>query len=104
MKKLAVIAFASIITQNAFACKPSSEIASSQLFINGVINKISSLEEKKNSKIISIRHADVPNTYNVQLQDTNTGQCSYLMMNSYGTGSCDFTADIIDERIISCAN
>jgi hypothetical protein len=90
---------------NAFCCKPKSPketVATEKLFIDGVLNKLAESEVYKNFNVISIKKITLGHW--VRLLDSQNKKCYGVELRGYGTGSCEFTAEILSEKVISIDN
>lgn len=85
-----------------FACSVDGEMAASRLFQQGLTNKLASEALYSNFEVKKIVKVAFPNTYDVSIEDESSDRCVVLNMRSYGTGSCEFTADILSEASLNC--
>jgi hypothetical protein len=89
---------------NIFACRVKGEMAASQLFQRGLTNKLVSMPLYSSYEVKKIIKIGFPNSYDVYVEDEIANKCFRLTMDSYGTGSCEFTADIVSEVSLECSN
>ncbi len=103
MKLLGIVVFLLIFSSEVWACKVTTRMAASRLFVSGVMNKLSEVPSLKDYELERMRYDEATLAYVVIAREPRTGICQELLLVSYGNGGCDdFTAEILIQTQIEC--
>lgn len=88
----------SVLSSNAFACKPINQITGDSLFYSGIISTLKTTARFGDYEIKRIEK--LTSGYQAYLLSAPRKECLKLVMSVYGIGSCDFKANILKEKKI----